>query len=108
MEKKVAGAMLNAAKNNKEAIAGAAVKSGKFIGKVAYDNREAIAQYAVDNKEVIAKTAYDNREFIAKTAVENQDAIKDVAQGFNEAHKEENKVSVLSEPYKSGVDSNPD
>jgi hypothetical protein len=35
-------------------VKGAALKSGKYIGKVAYDNREAIGNYAYENKEMIA------------------------------------------------------
>lgn len=46
--------MMEYAQNNQEQVKSAALKSGKFVGKVAYDNREAIGNYAYENREVIA------------------------------------------------------
>ena len=59
------------AQNKQEQVEGADLKSGPYLGQVAYANREAVGNYAYENREVIAQTAYDNREEIGQAAYEN-------------------------------------
>jgi hypothetical protein len=58
----LAGAASNFIKQNPDKAKAMALKSGKFVGKVAYQNKDKIANYAMENREQLGQMAYENRE----------------------------------------------